>query len=49
MPLTWWSTQRFAVLPTLEFHASMKAAKQRVESLADQIGSMVFAASAQSN
>ena len=47
--LTWWSNQRIAVLPTLEFHDSMMAAKQRVESLADQIGSAVFAANEQPN
>ncbi len=47
--LTFWSTERLALLPTLEFHKSMKAAKQRVESLADQIGSMVFVASTEQN
>lgn len=40
--LTWWSTQRFAVLPTLEFHPSMNAAKARVESLTDRLGGAAF-------
>ena len=40
--LTWWSTQRFAILPVLEFHHSMEAAKERVEKIADQLGSMTF-------
>ena len=40
--LTWWSTQRFTILPVLEFHTSMLAAKERVESIADQLGSMAF-------
>lgn len=40
--LTWWSSQRFAVLPTLEFHGSMDAAKARVEKLADRLGSAMF-------
>ena len=40
--LTWWSTQRLAVLPTLEFHNSMEEAKSRVESLADQLNGLVF-------
>lgn len=40
--LTWWSTQRFAILPVLEFHKSMEAAKERVEKIADQLGSMTF-------
>lgn len=40
--LTWWSTQRFAILPVLEFHLSMEAAKERVEEIADQLGSMNF-------
>ena len=40
--LTWWSTQRFAILPVLEFHTSMIAAKERVESIADQLGSLAF-------
>ena len=40
--LTWWSTQRFAVLPVLEFHSSLRGAKERVESIAEQLGSMTF-------
>ncbi|MEO7935720.1 MAG: hypothetical protein ABIR27_05640 [Dokdonella sp.] len=40
--LTWWSTQRFAILPVLEFHGSMEAAKLRVEKIADQLGSMTL-------
>lgn len=47
--LTWWSTQRLAVLPTLEFHASMTAAKERVEKLAYQLGSTFFMADEQLN
>jgi hypothetical protein len=38
--LTWWSTQHFAILPVLEFHNTMEAAKERVEEIAYQLRRM---------